>query len=71
MIDVSPDEAPPPEPLSKGIACPRCKGTRWRVWVTRRMPGRLVRVRTCADCRLRVRTKEIIEAVGGDPQEAA
>ena len=52
--------------IPDGIPCPRCRGTNWSVYSTRHETGRMVRVRTCAGCRLRVRTGERIEAVLGD-----
>ena len=64
-------EAPTDAELPAGIVCPRCKGTEWGVWMTRRMPGRLVRVRTCGGCFLRVRTREVIEAVEDNPPTAS
>lgn len=58
-----------------GIPCPRCRGTDWKTSETRKRPGRLVRVRTCCKCHLRVRTREVIEGYPGrarpDTQEVA
>lgn len=70
---MSADPPPRPAPVPAGLACPRCKGTGWRVRETRRRPGRLVRVRTCTACKLRVRTREVIEftGLGGAAQGAA
>lgn len=62
MSDRGGDEVPA-APVPDGIRCPRCKGAVWRVWATRRETGRVVRVRTCSACHLRVRTRETIEAV--------
>jgi hypothetical protein len=64
----------PPEPAPRpGIKCPRCGGTQWRVVVTRQSAGKTLRVRTCRGCLLRVRTREVIEAVcdGQKPTSAA
>lgn len=60
MTEPSP-EVTPPSP--RGIVCPRCKGTKWRVVETRPVPGRLIRIRTCVGCLLQVRTREVIETV--------
>ena len=46
-----------------GIPCPRCGGTLWKADKLRPAPNRVVRVRTCKGCRLRIRTAERFEAV--------
>ncbi|VTR93573.1 unnamed protein product [Gemmata massiliana] len=67
MIDGVTDGPEPVAPaLIHGIACPRCKGTKWKVWMTRTMVSRMVRVRDCSSCFLRVRTREVIESVVGE-----
>ncbi|VTR92805.1 unnamed protein product [Gemmata massiliana] len=56
------------EPVKRGrsgIGCPRCGGVVWKVTKTRSIPGRLVRLRTCKGCFLRVRTREVMEATIG------
>ena len=63
----APDAPVPPD----GIVCPRCKGTKWKVWMTRTMVSRTVRVRDCSSCFLRVRTREVIESVVGEAPRAA
>jgi hypothetical protein len=57
-----------PDPKATGLRCPRCKGTAWHVNETRPAANRLVRVRTCKGCRLRVRTREVIEAATAPPK---
>ncbi len=52
-------------PVRGGIVCPRCKGNDWGTAKVRKHPGRVMRVRTCRGCFLRVRTRETIEAVIG------
>jgi transcriptional regulator NrdR family protein len=54
------------QPKSRGLACPRCAATRWCVLESRRSPGRITRVRECKQCELRVRTREVFEAVPSD-----
>lgn len=62
---------PTTPPPARGIACPRCKGTVWKVDGTRPAANRLVRVRTCKGCRLRVRTRESIEATASPVRHRA
>lgn len=57
-----------PDPKAPGLRCPRCKGTAWRIDETRPASGRMVRVRTCTSCKLRVRTRETIEATEKPPK---
>ena len=52
----------PTNRVRPGISCPRCQGVVWKVTKTRSIPGRLVRIRTCKGCFLRVRTREMMEA---------
>jgi hypothetical protein len=70
MNETSPGAVPTPKP---GIRCPRCKGTKWKVHTTRQGDGKVLRVKTCLGCFLRVRTREVIEAVCKDqkPTSAA
>ncbi|VTR96033.1 unnamed protein product [Gemmata massiliana] len=55
--------------IPSGIACPRCKGTDWKVEETRAYRNRLVRVRACKGCFLRVRTREVLEALNHGPKK--
>jgi hypothetical protein len=53
-----------PTPPTAGIVCPRCKKPAdWKIQETRRDRGRVLRIRVCKACQLRVRTREVIEAV--------
>jgi transcriptional regulator NrdR family protein len=54
------------QPKARGLSCPRCNATRWRVLESRRSPGRITRVRECRGCELRCRTAERFEAVPSD-----
>lgn len=55
------EPAPRPTPRPRGLFCPACLGvhlTFRRIY--RPCPGVTVRYRRCADCRTKVKTKEVI-----------
>ena len=57
-------DEPQPMPTPPGLPpCPRCGGIAWKVEHTRQARGRVVRIRSCKGCYLRIRTREILEAV--------
>lgn len=58
MTATNDQPAPPAAGLPK---CPRCAGADWGVLKTRREVGRIVRIRVCRGCRLRIRTGERVE----------
>jgi len=51
-----------PDKKPKGIPCPLCGGTRWRLWNTRKSGVRILRVRVCKVCNHRIRTSETLQS---------
>ncbi len=43
-----------------GLECPECGANDWRVWLSRRRIGKIVRIRECKSCEARVETQETI-----------